>query len=67
MTNRLLRSRMRRLVVSAGFDADHREHPSCDQRSADIAQSMCAHDQSSANRTSVCPASMPRTLISASE
>ena len=63
----LLRARMRRLVMSTNLKADHRECPRCNHQRAKIANLTCVHGQSSANRTSVCPANMPRTFTSACE
>jgi hypothetical protein len=58
---------MRRLVMSANVKPDHGEHPSHDHQRAKIANLTCVHGQSSANRTSVCPANMPRTFTNACE
>jgi len=62
-----LRTGMRTAMVSSSFNAKHRECPGGNHKCADITKSPCCHDQSSANRTSVCPASMLRTLVNASE
>jgi hypothetical protein len=63
----LLRTGMRTAMVGSSFNAKHRECPSGDHKRAYIAKSTCCHDQSSARRTSVCPASMLRTFTKASE
>jgi hypothetical protein len=65
--HRLLRTGMRTAMVSSSLNAKHRECPSSNHKCTDIAKSSCCHDQSSASRTSVCPASMLRTFTKASE
>jgi len=62
-----LRTGMRTAMVSSSLNAKHRKCPRGNHKCTNIAKSSWCHDQSSARRTNVCPASMLRTFTKASE
>jgi len=62
-----LRTGMRTAMVSSSFNAKHRECPSGNHKCTCIGNTFRGHEQSSARRTNVCPANMPRTFTKASE